>query len=113
MHSATDFRSRVRTHSAGGIDEQARETAERAGRATATPAVAPEAGWPAWPAVARQTGRFAARAQADDLAHAAGTKPLSSTFGSRRLLSYWGAPILFFNPRGRPPGGGRPPRPPP
>src|SRR5438132_8350748 len=113
MHSATDFRSRVRTHSAGGIDEQARETAERAGRATATPAVAPEAGWPAWPAVARQAGRFAARAQADDLAHAAGTKPLSSTFGSRRPLSLDGAPILFFNPPGRPPGGGRPPRPPP
>src|SRR5438309_1976689 len=89
------FSAPSRTHSAGGIDEQARETAERAGRATATPAVAPEAGWPAWPAVARQAGRFAARAQADDLAHAAGTKPLSSTFGSRRPLSLDGAPILF------------------
>src|SRR5205807_7112519 len=102
MHSATDFRSRVRTHSAGGIDEQAREAAERAGRATATPAMAPETGWPAWSAMAEQAGRFAARAQADHLAHAAGTKPLSSTFESRRLLSYRGR-RFFFNPRGRPP----------
>src|ERR1700686_4344115 len=61
---------------AGGIDEQAREEARRSGRATATSAVAEQAGWrPAWPAVAEQAGQ-SARAQADHLADAARTGPL-------------------------------------
>src|SRR2546429_5387807 len=59
------------------IDEQAREEARRAGRATATATVAAEAGWPAWHAVAGQA-RQSARAEADDLADAARTGPLGS-----------------------------------
>src|SRR5256885_14274536 len=58
-------------------DEQARKEAGRAGRATATAAMAPEAGWPAWHPVARQAGQ-SARAQADHLADAARTGPLGS-----------------------------------
>src|SRR5205823_3235568 len=61
----------------GGIDEQAREAARRSGRATATPAVAWETGWPARPAVARQAGQ-PARAEANHVADAAWAEPLTS-----------------------------------
>src|ERR1700736_5309278 len=88
-------RPRVRTYSAGGIDEQAREAARRAGRATANPAMASEAGWPAWAAVAEQAGRATARAQAEHLAHAAGTDSLVRPSKSRRLRHGWGADSVF------------------
>src|SRR2546426_9006863 len=61
----------------GGIDEQAREAARRPGRATATPAVAWETGWPARPAVARQAGQ-PARAEAEHVADATRTEPLTT-----------------------------------
>src|SRR6184192_2853660 len=61
----------------GGIDEQAREAARRPGRATATPAVAWETGPPARPAMARQAGQ-PARTEAEPVADAAWTEPLTS-----------------------------------
>src|SRR5207302_8765273 len=74
------------------IDEQAREEAGRAGRATATAAMAPEAGWPARPAVARQAGQ-SARAQADHVADAARTGPLGSDSSTTNGAPsrWWGA----------------------
>src|SRR5438067_3022284 len=84
MHLGGQWAGQAELISVGGIDEQAREAARRAGRATATPAVAWEAGWPARSAVARQAGQ-SARAQAEHLADAARTEPLRlSTLGSRR-----------------------------
>src|SRR5947208_17008785 len=65
----------------GGIDEQAREAARRPGRATATPAVAWETGWRARPAVARQAGQ-PARTEAEPVADAAWTEPLTSDLRS-------------------------------
>ncbi len=96
------------THSAAGtgpanrtyirqeaIDEQAREASRRAGRATATPAVAWEAGWPAWPAVARQAGRTAP-AEADHVADAARTGPLGSTSNKSALHQTMGRRFRFL-----------------
>src|SRR3984893_18469136 len=78
-------------------DEQAREEARRAGRATANATVAPEAGRPAWPAVARQAGQ-SARAQADHLADAARTeRPLTANVRQKdgAPSDCWGA-VLFL-----------------
>src|SRR5438128_8206662 len=78
MHSGGPSRAdRAEFIPVGGIDEQAREAARRPGRATATPAVAWETGWPARPAVARQAGQ-PARAEAEPVADAAWTEPLTS-----------------------------------
>src|SRR5437016_3337975 len=79
----------------GGIDEQAREAARRSGRATATPAVAWETGWPARPAVARQAGQ-PARAEANHVADAAWTEPLTSELRSSGAPSDGGAPPYFL-----------------
>src|SRR2546423_11644102 len=75
MHLGGQRAGQAELISVGGIDEQAREAARRAGRATATPAMAWEAGWPARSAVAWQAGQ-SARAQAEHLADAARTEPL-------------------------------------
>src|SRR6266851_8089304 len=93
---------RVGPYPSGGIDEQAREEERRTGRATANAAVAEQAGRrPAWPAVAEQAGQ-PARAQADHLADAARTEPLSSIFRHERAPVWKGARVS-----GAPSGMGR------
>src|SRR2546430_17581291 len=98
MHSGGPTRAdRAEFIPVGGIDEQAREAARRSGRATATPAVAWETGWPARPAVARQAGQ-PARAEANHLADADWTGPRTTdvrqkpdppydSMGARLLIS--------------------------
>src|SRR5260370_19798338 len=96
MHpEATGFR--VGPYPSGGIDEQAREEERRTGRATANAAVAEQAGRrPAWPAVAEQAGQ-PARAQADNLADAARTRPLSSTLDKWRSILLMGRRCISAN----------------
>src|SRR5438067_3844342 len=81
----------------GGIDEQAREAARRPGRATATPAVAWETGWPARPAMARQAGQ-PARTEAKPVAHAAWTEPLGSDLTTPAPRHLMGRRFFFCEP---------------